>query len=299
MYRLPGLCLSASGFVLGSFLLVGAVGAQVVVVPAKPVVGSSNPVTSEPLVKRPKTTPCVVPLLTEQKFAGFDGKPMSYTPPAACPGPWAKVVFTADFTVTAGRQFDRTAQFYLGNANIYYGTTAEPRSKLSPSWHVESDLTDLTALFKTPQTGQAEVFNEVDSTYTGVIYGNAALEFYPVAGGGKGPAVPDVVVPVTTGNDAGTLNTGTSVITKTLNLPRNVEKVYLDVIAQSQSNDEFWYFCVPDDQANNLESCARPRSARRRSPSTASRRASRRCTRGSIRAGSTRTCGSRLRAYRR
>jgi hypothetical protein len=34
-----------------------------------------------------------------------------------------------------------------------------------------------------------------------------------------------------------------------------VERVYLDVIAQSQSGDEFWYFCVPDDQTANLESC--------------------------------------------
>ena len=40
-----------------------------------------------------------------------------------------------------------------------------------------------------------------------------------------------------------------------LNLPTNVERVYLDVIAQSQSNDEFWYFCVPNDQASNLLSC--------------------------------------------
>jgi hypothetical protein len=31
--------------------------------------------------------------------------------------------------------------------------------------------------------------------------------------------------------------------------------VYLDLIAQSQSNDEFWYFCVPNDQTTNLESC--------------------------------------------
>ncbi len=35
----------------------------------------------------------------------------------------------------------------------------------------------------------------------------------------------------------------------------NVERVYLDIIAQSQSNDEFWYFCVPNDQTANLESC--------------------------------------------
>ena len=30
---------------------------------------------------------------------------------------------------------------------------------------------------------------------------------------------------------------------------------YLDVIAQSQSNDEFWYLCVPNDLAGQLESC--------------------------------------------
>ena len=44
-------------------------------------------------------------------------------------------------------------------------------------------------------------------------------------------------------------------ITQALNLPMNVERVYLDIIAQSQSNDEFWMFCVPNDQASNLESC--------------------------------------------
>ena len=38
-------------------------------------------------------------------------------------------------------------------------------------------------------------------------------------------------------------------------MPTNIERVYLDVIAQSQSNDEFWYFCVPNDQTSNLESC--------------------------------------------
>ena len=57
------------------------------------------------------------------------------------------------------------------------------------------------------------------------------------------------------GGDAGTLNTTTDTISQSLNLPTNVERVYLDVIAQSQSNDEFWYFCVPNDQTSNLESC--------------------------------------------
>ncbi len=249
-------------WITAAFLLasVSAVGAQVVLAPPTPQIGSSNPVTAEPHVPRPHTKPCVVQLFQNLEFADFNTKPFSYTPPAACPGPWAKVVFTADFTVTEGRQFDRTAAFYLGHANIYYGTTAEPRATLSPSWHVERDVTDLTPIFKADQTGEANIGNFVGVsggvTYNGIIYANAALEFYP-ASWQDGPAVtPDIVVPVNgPGGDAGTLNTTSDQITQVLNLPMNVERVYLDVIAQSQSNDEFWMFCVPNDQTSHLESC--------------------------------------------
>ena len=238
----------------------GAVQAQVVLVPGTPQVGSSNPITAEPPVARPHTKPCVVQLFQNLEFADYTPKIYSYSPPQACSGPWSKVVFTADFTVTAGRQYDRTAAFYLGHANIYYGTTAEPRSTLSPSWHVERDVTDLSAIFKTAETGEANLGNFVGVyggvTYNGIIYANAALEFYPASWQDPAPKTPDIVVPVEgSGGDAGTLNTTADQITQVLSLPTNGESVYLDVIAQSQSNDEFWYFCVPNDQTTNLESC--------------------------------------------
>jgi hypothetical protein len=242
------------------FAYASALPAQVVIVPTTPQIGSSNPITAAPLVPRPNTQPCVVQLFQNLAFADFNLKSFSYTPPSGCPGPWAKVVFTADFTVTAGRQFDRTAAFYLGHANIFYGTTAEPRSTLSPSWHVEHDVTDLSAIFKSAQTGEANIGNFVGVsggvTYNGIIYANAALELYPASMRDPVPLTPDVVVPVNgSGGDAGTLNTTSDEIMQTLNLPTNVERVYLDIIAQSQSNDEFWYFCVPNDQTSNLESC--------------------------------------------
>ena len=238
-----------------------AVQAQVVVVPSTPQIGSSNPVTAEPSVTRPHTKPCVVQLFENLEFADYTPKTYSYTPPASCPGPWSKVVFTADFTVTAGRQYDRTAAFYLANANIYYGSTAEPRATLSPSWHVERDVTDLSVLFKTAATGEANIGNFVGVyngvLYNGIIYANAALEFYPASWQAPPAQTPDIVVPVEgSGGDAGTLNTTSDQITQALSLPKNVERVYLDVIAQSQSSDEFWYFCVPDDQTANLESCS-------------------------------------------
>ena len=242
------------------FASVSAARAQVVIVPPTPQIGSSNPITAEPSVARPHTKPCVVQLFQNLAFADFTPKSFNYTPPSACPGPWAKVVFTADFTVTEGRQFDRTAAFYLGHASIYYGTTAEPRSTLSPSWHVERDVTDLTPIFKADQTGEANIGNFIGVsngvTYNGIIYANAALEFYPASWQDAPARTPDIVVPVNgSGGDAGTLNTTTDQITQVLDLPTNVERVYLDIIAQSQSSDEFWYFCVPNDQAANLESC--------------------------------------------
>src|SRR5580658_8663171 len=250
--------LFAVAAVLAAFT--GTSRAQVVLVPPNPQIGSSNPITAGPPVSRPHTKPCVVRLFQNLEFANFNLKSFSYTPPGACPGPWEKVVFTADFTVTAGNQYDRTAAFYLGHANIYYGTTAEPGASFSPSWHVERDVTDLSAIFATTQTGEANLGNFVGVsggvTYNGIIYGNAALEFYPARHPDDAPRTPDIVVPVEgPGGDAGTLNTTADQITQTLNLPTNVERLYLDVIAQSQSNDEFWYFCVPNNDTTNLESC--------------------------------------------
>ena len=255
---LKKLSLRAASAVLVVFSA-GIVRAQVVIAPGTPQIGSSNPVSAAPLVPRPTTKPCTVALFTNLAFDNFTPASFNYAPPSDCKGPWAKVVFTADFTVSAGVQYDRTAAFYLGHANIFYGTTSEPTSTLSPAWHVERDVTDLSAIFKSAQTGEANIGNFVGisngTDYNGIIYANAALEFYPANFANPAPVVPDVVVPVNgSGGDAGTLNTTTDTISQTLNLPENVESVYLDVISQPQSSDEFYYFNVPDNETSNLAS---------------------------------------------
>ncbi len=230
--------------------------AQVVLAPPTPQVGSSNPVSPEPGVPRPSTTPCAVPLFSNLQFADYGTKTITYTPPVspACAGPWSKVVLTADFTVTAGNQFDRTAKFFLGGANIYFGTTAEPRAKLSPSWHIERDLTDYSALFTTAQTGIASIQNIVDSTYTGVIYASATLLFYPANAANPAPVVPNEVLSLAA-NTTTRVSSTTDRQSATFTLPRNVERAYLDVISQSQAADEFWYTCVPSDVAGELQNC--------------------------------------------
>ena len=244
--------------VVGGILLIPGVSgkAQVVLTPSTPQVGSGNPVSPEPSVPRPsRTQPCTVQLFQNLEFADYNVKSFNYAPPAGCAGPWEKVVFTADFTMTAGNQFDRTAQFSLGTTNLYFGTTAEPTQTLSPSWHVESDVTDLSALLKSAQTGSANLGNFVGVsngvTYNGIIYGNAQLVFYPVKWGETPPKTPSVVIGL--GNSF--LNTTTDQLSQTLTLPTNIESAYLDVLSQSQSDDEFWYFCVPNADSSELDSC--------------------------------------------
>ncbi len=220
--------------------------------------GSGNTVTADPNVTYPSTKPCIVTLFKQASFYDFNVENFNYTPPEACPGPWAKVILEADINLNAGIQYDRTANFWLGPVNIYFGTTAEPSPNLGPSWHIENDLTDYSSIFYTAQSGQADIGNTLCCGLTSTIYASAALKFYPLAPGQSAPVSADQVYALSAGPSGGTvtLNTGSSTLSATFSLPTNVQSAYLDVYSQSQSDDEFWYTCVPNDVSSELESCS-------------------------------------------
>ncbi len=202
----------------------------------------------------PNTKPCVVTLFKEQEFADYSAQTFTYTPPDGCTGPWAKVIFVGDFHVTEGIQFDRTAAIYVGHVNIYYGTTPEPTPTLSPSWHVERNITDYSVLLTQPQPGEADIYNIVNSTYTGIIFGTAKIEFYPPDALNPAPRTPDGVLPIPdAAGGAVELSTPTQSLSETFTLPTNVERAYLDVIAQSQQTDEQWFLCPPTALETELE----------------------------------------------
>ena len=240
-----------------AFVVAGGASLVLGIAVGAPTVGSPNTVTADPPVAVPATTPCVVPLFAGLTFADFTPKLFSFTPPAGCSAPWAKVVLAADFSVTAGRQFDRTASIWLGGTNLYFGTTAEPSRTVSPSWHIESDLTDYSPLFQSPQGGMVQLDNLVNDTFTGILSGAAELRFYPVARRADPPVTADAVFPLSNGPNGGTvaLATTASRLARTFTLPTNVERAVLDVYAQSQAGDEFWYTCVPDELTGPLQSC--------------------------------------------
>jgi hypothetical protein len=220
-------------------------------------VGSANTVTADPLVNRPTTTPCIVSLFSDAQFYDFNNEDFNYAPPTDCPGPWAKVILESDISVQAGIQYDRTANYWLGPYNIYFGTTAEP-SAIGPSWHVENDLTDYSSIFTTAQAGVASIGNTLCCGLTSIIFASAQLEFYPLPANRPAPVTANVVLPLSAGPSGGTvtLNTGTDTLAGTFTMPTNISAAYLDVWSQGQSGDEFWYTCVPSDVATELESCS-------------------------------------------
>jgi hypothetical protein len=219
-------------------------------------IGTSLEATADPPVPRPHTKPCVVTLLSNQAFDNFNNAPFTYTPPTSCPGPWSKVVFEGDFSIQAGVQFDRTGEVFLGNVDIYFGTTAEPQQSVTDTWHVERDLTDYTALFKSTQTGFASLGNVIEPGLNSIIFGTFTLEFYPADFANPAPRTADSVLPIPD-NSNGTfaIDSGSPELTQTFTLPTNIEGAYLDVFAQSQNEEEQWFLCVPTSLSPTLGDC--------------------------------------------
>ncbi len=239
------------------FLLACTAFAQNYTAPSTPIVGSPNTVTANAPVPRPTTQPCTVTLFQNFDFADFNPKPFNYAPPAGCPGPWAAVVFEADWSVDPGVQYDRTANIWLGGANIFFGTTAEPSQSFMRTWHTESNLTEYSPLFSVAQQGQVTLGNLVNNQYTSHYHGSAYLQFYPLAQGQNPPTTASVLLPLSAGPTGGTvtLNSPTDQLAGTFTMPTNVEAAYLDVFAQGQQTDEFWYTCAPNDVAGELANC--------------------------------------------
>ena len=100
--------------------------------------------------------------------------------------------------------------------------------------------TDYAALLSAAQAGEADLGNLVNGTYTSAITGSARLLVYPVGHGAPAAHAADVVLPLSAGASGGAvaLSTTASTLARSFTLPPNIERAYLDVIAQSQSGDE-------------------------------------------------------------
>lgn len=225
--------------------------AAAAVLPAAALAGgfpAYQPVTLQPPVSRPAGQHCTVVLLKSRRFEN-GGAPRfaSYAPPAACPGPWSKVVLTWR-TRISGRQYDRTGALWIGRRELYRFTTAEP-TRHGIDYTIEKDVTEYAPVLRAPAPVVVELANYTNAKYDGVYVVDASLTFYR----GKAPAQADAILPLQNDLDAQpwfSLEKPTQLASTTYaNLPRNIEHARLELYSTSHGCDEFWYTNQPDGYA--------------------------------------------------
>ena len=244
MWRPLALAAAAAMFVTGTFAGTAAAAAPTVEI------NYQNPVTALPPIARPDTPSCTVTAM-QHDFANSYGQPFvgTLTPPAACPGPWSKVVLDWSGSV-AGRQYDRLAGVWIGGSEVFRTSTPEP-DPAGISWHVDQDISAFIPLLRTPQPLVVDLGNVVNDTYTATYHMAMTVTYYQADKHHPEAAHSDVVVPISQSTSAAGwfgLTKGQTAST-TVTLPRNTESADLQLYARGGGCEEFWYSNVPDSYA--------------------------------------------------
>ncbi|MGW7002194.1 peptide-N4-asparagine amidase [Streptomyces sp. NPDC054933] len=221
---------------------------------SNPAVDYQNPVSALPPVSRPATRHCTVEVMRHDFGNTLSDPPYSttVTPPSRCDGPWTKVVMDWSGSVK-GRQYDRLAGVWLGGAEIFRTSTAEPDED-GISWHVDKDITEFAPLLRNPQQLQVELGNVVNATYTGVYHMRLSLTYYLADARHPAARTADQVIPVARHDPKSApwfeLGKGQSASTA-VSFPTNLTRARLELYARGGGCDEQWFTAVPDDLAKS------------------------------------------------
>jgi hypothetical protein len=206
-------------------------------------------VTADPPVVTPPTTPCTEQVI-DHVFANSYYAPAfgTVTPPAACPAPWSSVVLSFSGDV-GGVQFDRIADVYVGDVNVFSTSTSEPccTPGATVSWTWTKDVSEDIPLLTSAQPVTVFLNNVNDSTYTGQYHIVVSFAFYPASAGAPAASHPDTIAAVddmaNSGGD-GFFSLGASGQQGTghVTFPRNLVKLQAELFAQGHGPcEEFWW----------------------------------------------------------
>ena len=197
-----------------------------------------DPRTPAPAVTVPHTRHCSVEIV-RNGFKNFDPYKSTYTPPAACRGPWSKVVLRMEGSVK-GVQYDRLGHITIGGVGVFRTSTPEPSTD-GISWKVEKDLSSYSPLLRSPQPVVMELGNVVDDTYTGVLDIVVTLDFYVTGFGAPAARTANAVLPLQdqTREDSDLVGTAT--------LPRNTSRLLGEIYVTGSGGgcEEFWDTSAP------------------------------------------------------
>ncbi len=173
-----------------------------------------------------------------------------------------------NFTVLVkGRQYDRTGVMYLGDAEVWRTSTAEP----NPSgirWVWLKDMTPFLSLWKEPQTIIFDLENIVNDIYTGLLNTTLTASFFKAAplstahasaGSDASQQQPpaDLIIPITrrlgSAGQPSQFTVPEQEATGTATLPRNVRRAVFTVDVKGQGDEEFWWSNVPQSAVRTFE----------------------------------------------
>lgn len=220
-----------------------------------PAQAGADPFFVEPRVPRAAGTPCVDEVVRNVIFEESLSEPQfSWTPSGACTGPWSKIVLVVETTgprevsaATIRVHFNTTnggAGPQPGGGVLFLG--APQHHDLVGIWHLERDVTEYAkALHYGMQIGYGTApednfywdFGPLDTTAT------VKLVYYPASNATPEQRTADEMRSLDSSEY--TASAGWTFE----DLPRNIERVYLDVMARPLRS-RVWYSCVPTDLVN-------------------------------------------------
>lgn len=202
-------------------------------------------------------------VLLEHDFANSYGTPyvgLYSPPPTDCA--FTTTIFNLSVS-SRGQQYDRLAQLFLGDVEVWRTSTAMP-TEAGIHWNVQKDMSIFDALLRGGGGGGGEqeeekkiildLGNVVDGDlYTGVfsvtleaLYYNDA---YDAAAGGFHPA--DHIYPISNLSSAANKSSVFSLPDDTgavaLALPRTARTAVVSLLASGNAAEEFWYTNVPSE----------------------------------------------------
>ncbi|HZH44707.1 MAG TPA: peptide-N4-asparagine amidase [Lysobacter sp.] len=194
--------------------------------------------TTRPAVPRPPVAPCGVIAVMDAPISDSDPEvDFPASRPPGCTGPTSKIVLEFEHGFDAMVPRPMELGVWIDGVNLAY---AEARQGQDPpaTWEVERDVTDYAALFARPGA-QGRIRLDPEALWAEpslMMRVSLRIVFYPQGPGAAAPRKPDRVYAL--GPDYGAQTPVDSVIDGTsarVRLPRDIERVYADVLMKNSS----------------------------------------------------------------